>query len=120
MKDPQQEINGILEYIGCRDRYESITLPHRNTGDFVMADKTGYMLAVQRRKLFMKRYSADGDISEEWGEFNRVKKEFQLADKIYNVKMTPEQRKLAKGFFAEDVKWLENITKRNLTELWNW
>ncbi|MDE7431633.1 MAG: sulfotransferase domain-containing protein [Lachnospiraceae bacterium] len=120
IKNPQWELNEILEYIGCIDIGESITLPHMNSGDFVMADKVGYMLAVQRKKLLMKQRSADRYTNEDNDELNRVKMEYQSANKIYHVKMTPEQRMLAKDFFNEDVKWLESMTNRNLTDLWNW
>lgn len=120
VKNPQQEINSILDYIGCYDSCRSCVLPHINSGDFVMADKEGYILAVQRRKLIMKLHSNAGYTNEDREKLKKVEKEYQQARKIYNIKMTPEQKMLSKDFFDKDVKWLENLTERNLAELWNW
>lgn len=120
IKNTHQEMNRILEYIGCSESYEGITLPHINSGNFVMSDREGYRIAVQRRRLIMKIHSAAGYTAEDRERLSSMNREFELADKIYDVRMTPEQRALAKDFFDEDVKWLENMTGRKLSELWNW
>lgn len=124
IQNPGEQINDILAFAGVPDRYEGDSLPHENAGDYIMADREGYLLAKKRRDLIKARRAVapeETDRMEEltW-EIGVVQAQYEAAPKVEGLKMTAEQRAMAKEIFDEDVKKMQQLIDRDLTEIWNW
>ncbi|MDE7430529.1 MAG: sulfotransferase domain-containing protein [Lachnospiraceae bacterium] len=121
---PQVVINDILKFIDVPDQYKYAKLPIENEGNFVMADVKGYKLANLRHSEFNRinkellSIEDNRNRYEKQQELSKIKEEYDLAEKIYGVKMTKEQRKKAERCFNDSVRKLEATLKKDLTEIW--
>ncbi len=122
--NPKEQINSILEFIGIPDRYEDETLPLENEGNFVMANEKGHKIAQLSSDLFraelplsleqIRRRAYEGRKRE----YIEVMEKYDQAEKIFNVEMTPKQRRKAEDYYAPSVRKLENIINKDLSVLW--
>ena len=57
-------------------------------------------------------------INELQNEAIHLSRQMEFAEKIYNPKMTPEQRKRLEDYYRPSVRKLEKILGKDLSKLW--
>ena len=122
VKYPKEIINDILSFLGSTRQYEQENLPVENEGNFVMADIEGLRIAEKYLDIYweykypekIRKLSRD----ELFEEQLKIQKQFEQAGKIYNVKMTTEQRKYLQVYYCDSVRKLEKMINRDLSEIW--
>lgn len=122
VKDPRGIMNDILAFLGSNCQYEQESLPKENEGNFVMADSKGLEIAGKRLDMYwedkypdeMRKLSRD----ELYGEQVRLEILFNQAEKIYDVRMTGEQKQFLEKYYYDSVRRLEKIMDRDLSEIW--
>lgn len=113
----------LMEFIGSRHRYER-KLPVVNEGNYVMADREGYLLARQSDSLFYecrfnKNYGSNiEDREEKYKAYMHTSRMLDKAAKVYNPQMSMEQRKKLESYYNDSVRKLEHFLGRDLSELW--
>lgn len=122
VKNPQMIINDILKFIGISDTYECLKLPLENEGNFVMADIEGYKLAKLRRDLYRENaFMGKENIQKRYEkqfEYMEINKKYDQAEKIYDLKISKQQRLKAEAYFEESVRKLEAALNKELSQLW--
>ncbi len=122
VRNTQRELNGILQFLGAKEcRCE--TLPLENKGDFVMADESGYSIAKLKSEWDGKNPQLSlEDVRkrryEDQQYYMELKQKYAQAKKVYGIKMTNDQRMKVQAYFAASVRELEEVTGRDLSELW--
>ena len=122
VKYPREIINDILSFLGSTRQYKQENLPVENEGNFVMADIEGLRIAEKYLDIYweykypekIRKLSRD----ELFEEQLKIQKQFEQAGKIYNVKMTTEQRKYLQVYYCDSVRKLEKMINRDLSEIW--
>lgn len=124
VQTPKLIMNEILNFIGSIEVYQKDSLCHENKGDFLMADEEGYLIAEQRQQLLKTEGAITKDGIEKEAEaekrLDEIERKYNAAKKAYGIKMTDRQKEMAKVYFNEDVRNLEKLIGRDLTEIWNW
>lgn len=124
VQTPKVIMNEILSHIGSLETYSKDELCHANKGDFLMADEEGYCIAEARQQLTKSFMEIAKDDIEKRRQTERqlaeIERQYYAAEKKYGLKLTEKQRAMAKEYFAEDVKKLEILIGRDLTEVWDW
>lgn len=131
IRESSEKVNEILRFVGSKAVYDpQLGLPKENTGDFVWADQEGIALATRRGSI--------GDEKRKWlnwhilddpeaalvraneleNEQFRLNRQLQIAEKVYNPQMTPEQRKRLEDFYRPSVRKLEKMLGKDLSKLW--
>lgn len=131
IRDPGEKINDILRFIGSKGVYEpQLGLPKENSGDFVWEDYESVTLA-RRYTLISNEImrclhwhilddpeAALARANELQNEMLQPGKQMEFAERIYNPKMTPEQRKRLEDFYRPSVRKLEKMLGKDLSKLW--
>lgn len=122
IKEPNRVINEVLDFIGVSAGAACESLPLLNEGSYVMADADGYMLANEMHELqFKKRILKSENIQEIHRlehEIEQIKEEYNKAEKIYDIKLTEQQRKMLEEYFDDSVRKLEKELGKDLSKLW--
>lgn len=122
IKNPESEIDDILEFVGVSTEYKCKEYPIVNKGDLVMADANGYALAMQMGKIKKERRMLGKDniekIHECQSQFLEIKKKYDDAEKIYGLRIKNEQKDLLEKYFNDSVRRLERALNRDLSEIW--
>lgn len=131
LREPGEKINEILRFIGSKEVYDpQLGLPSMNPGDFVWADQESLPLATRKeiikREKFecLSRHILDNPetalvrANEMENEMFRLDQQLDSAGRIYNPKMTPEQRKRLEDFYRPGVRKLEKLLDKDLSKLW--
>lgn len=123
IKNPKKELNAILQFIGSKGQYDCESLLLENKGDFVMADESGYSIAKLRSEWACKNPQLSTEEMrkrkyEERQQYDYINQQYEQAKKLYNVRMTANQKMKVQAYFNESVRELERLTEKNLTELW--
>lgn len=121
ISNPQMIINDLFSFLGISADYKHIELPLANEGNFVMADLESFRIAKLKRELSLKIMYSKLE-NKEWYDdqcrYLEICKQYDKANKIYNVKITEEQRKKAEEYFEPSVRRLETALHKELSELW--
>lgn len=131
IREPGKKINEILRFVGSKEVYDpQLGLPKENTGDFVWADQEGALLGIKMSLLLdeKRKYlcwhildnpeTALARANEVENEIFHIAEQMEAAEKIYNPKMTPEQRKRLEDFYRPSVRKLEKMLDKDLSKLW--
>lgn len=124
VKNTNVVMNEILQFIGSGYKYEYSQLPFVNEGNYVMADLEGYLLARQNDTLFFecrfdKNYGNDiEDREEKYKAYMHASRMLDNAKRVYDPKMSAEQRKNLQNYYNDSVRALEKFLDRDLSGLW--
>lgn len=121
-KFPEREISNILEFIGTNEKHVISELPRANEGNFVLKNLEGYRIAKQRGELqYVLNYSFSDEKTIGGGydadRFMELERKFAKTDKL-NVKPGKKEQDMLKQYFYADIRNLENILNRDLSEVW--
>lgn len=122
IKFPEREISHILEFIGINEKYTVSKIPKANEGNFVMKDLEGYMTARQRIALHRFRYQPFSEEKMQGGGYDasrlmELERKFGKADKL-NLRAGKKEQGMLKQYFHTQVRNLENMLNRDLSEIW--
>lgn len=124
VKNTSVVMKEILQFIGSEYKYECNRLPFVNEGNYVMADLEGYLLARQNDALFFecrfdKNYGSDiEDREEKYKAYMRASRMLDNAERVYDPKMSAEQRNNLENYYNDSVRALEKFLDRDLSGLW--
>lgn len=131
VRKPEEKINEFLRFVGSKETYDSQWgFPKENSGDYVWADKEGWVLGMknalltdEKEKYLNWRILDDPETAlaranEIENEMFRIGERCEAAEKIYNPKMTPEQQKRLEDFYRPSVRKLEKMLHKDLSKLW--
>lgn len=122
IKKPKDTVNDILQFVGSSLQYQYEKLPLENEGNFVMADIDGLKTAEKRLDIYweykypkeIRSYTED----ELFQEKLEAEKQYGKENKIYNVKMTTDQRKMLERYYFDSVRKLERLLDKDLSGIW--
>lgn len=120
---PEREMSNILAFIGIEEKHAISSIPRANEGNFVMKNLDGYRVAKQIREIryFTTHPFAEEEKSTGGGHdalrLMKLEREFGKADKL-NLKASKKEQDMLKQYFYTDVRNLENILNRDLSEIW--
>lgn len=122
IQNPRKIINEILQFIGSSCEYNDDNLPQENEGNYVMADIDGLEVASRKSKLHNEYYyfkEASGRSRDViMNEFVEAEKQYNKAEKIYDLKLSEDERKMMEAYYNDSVRELEKVLNRNLSEMW--
>ncbi len=122
IKQTRTVMNELLKFVESEYCYESDLLPLVNEGNYVMADLESYRIArqYQERSLEYLHCSNNDIVSKNGCYSDRVKAYHELskARKVYNVKISEDQRERLKTYYFDSVRELEDCFHKDLSELW--
>lgn len=122
VKKPRKTMNEILQFIGSSCEYMYEDLPRINEGNYLMADIKGLEIAIKRGELKYEYYflkaPSERSNKETLDELAEIEKQFEHAEKIYDLKLSGEDRKALESYYNDSVRELEKIINRDLSEIW--
>lgn len=121
LRNPREEMNSILKFIGSANEYDADELPRVNEGKYVMADIEGYRSTRQKTVLAQElrgTRNSDGQFNEKYEEYVGLYMKENTAKKLYDIKILPEQRKKTESYYYDSVRNLEKLLGKDLSKLW--
>lgn len=119
IKEPKKILNDMLCFIGSSSRYDYEKLPIVNEGNFVMSNLKSLEIAKEYHDINLEyRYGEKSNMNRVYHDYLKIKKEYESADKIFNVKLLEKQRQKLEEFYYESVRNLENLMNKDLSDIW--
>ena len=131
VQNPEREMNAFFDFLGLEERYDAQKgFPKENSGDFVWATEEGWKLGTKANMIFDEKLeylswrilddpeTTLARANEIENELFRIGDQCEAAEKIYNPKMTPEQRRRLEDFYRPGVRRLEKLLDKDLSKLW--
>ncbi len=121
LRNPREEMNNILNFIGSENEYDADELPHVNEGKYVMADIESYRSTRQKTTLAQELRgirSSGRQFDEKYEAYVSLYMKEGPAKKLYNIKILPEQREKTESYYYESVRDLEKLLDKDLSKLW--
>lgn len=121
LRNPREEMNSILKFIGSANKYDADELPHVNEGKYVMADIEGYRSTRQKTALAQELRGirrSERQFDEKYEAFVSLHMKESAAKKLYNIKILPEQREKTESYYYDSVRNLEKLLDKDLSKLW--
>ena len=121
LRNPREEMNNILKFIGSANEYDADELPHVNEGKFVMADIESYRSTRQKTALAQElrwTRSSGRQFDEKYEAYVSLNMKESSTKKLYNIKILPEQREKTERYYYASVRNLEKLLDKDLSKLW--
>ena len=120
--NPQEVMNDILKFIGSSNKYMHNDLPWRNEGNCVMEDIKGLEIASRLERMGYEydhlKEKFEQNKAENLDEFAEIEKQYNHAKKIYDIKMTKDERQKLEMYYNDSVRELEKLLDKDLSEIW--
>lgn len=122
INSPEKEMSNILKFIGIEEKHIISSIPKANEGNFVMKNLDGYRIAQQISEIqyfITHPFAEEKEVGGGYDAFRlmELERKFRKADKL-KLKANKKEQDMLKQYFYADVRNLENILSRDLSEIW--
>lgn len=122
IQNPRTVLNDLLKFIGSSCKYMQDDLPRENEGNYVMATVDGLKIAEKWGNTAWAYHNING-VSDKRRreivhELPNIQKQYNLAEKIYDLKIPLETRKKMELYYNDSVRELEQLMNRDLSKIW--